>query len=340
MSQRLQWPTRLHHCLQNATRAGMGSIIGLALGVVAQEPPVSQAGRTASVRFAMTADIHSRIGSSHAEAQIGAFTAVMREWQPDFVVDLGDFAIQMAEGQTTPELHDGQLENLKGNLDLFSELPCPSYLVLGNHDVGWLKGGDEQLTPADLYRGGHGGEDITKAEHMATAGTPGRYYSFEVKGVHFVVLDGNNWRGATAVAAGHDGVPGAYWIDDAQKAWLAADLAAHRGELKVVFCHQELHHTPVAGSSEGGDVPFPAVGKEGSYIDNGWEVRELLAADGQVVACFSGHKHRSRRAVYGGVNYITLAALHSGGSFAKVTLSDVLHIEGVGNQSSYTIPLP
>ena len=107
-----------------------------------------------------------------------------------------------------------------------------------------------------------------------------------------------------------------------------------------MFSHQELHHTPAAGSPEGGDVPFPPVGKEGSYIDNGWEMRRMLQRDGRVLACFAGHKHRNRWTVRDGVHYITLAALHWGGSFAKVTLSDGLHIEGAGEQRSYRLTFP
>ena len=117
--------------------------------------------------------------------------------------------------------------------------------------------------------------------------------------------------------------------------WILHDASA-----KVVFCHEELHHTRPEGSGQGGDVPFPPVGKEVSYVDNGWELREMFEADGNVAAVFAGHKHRSRWTVYGGVNYVTLAALHWECSYARVTLSERLHIEGVGGQRNYTLPLP
>ena len=106
-----------------------------------------------------------------------------------------------------------------------------------------------------------------------------------------------------------------------------------------MFCHQELHHTPPEGSGEGGDVPFPPVGKENSYVDNGWQLRDLFKSQGSVAVCFFGHKHRNRWTVYGGVHYITLAATHWGGSYAKVTISDKLSIRGHANQRDYTIPL-
>ena len=294
----------------------------------------------ASLRFGITADAHVQYPGSR-ENNLRRFVKAMTEWKADFIIDLGDFAVQVAEGQTTQELHDGQLENLKRTWGVFSSGACPAFAVLGNHDVGWIQGGDEVVAPKDLYAEGSAGEDITKREWLAVTGLPHRYYSFDVKGRHFIALDGNNDPARMQeVARGHDGMTGGYCIDMAQLAWLAKDLAANRDKIKVVFCHQELHHTPPEGSGEGGDAPFPPVGKEHSYVDNGWQVSNLLAADGKVLVCFFGHKHRNRWTVYGGVNYITLAATHWNGSYARVTLSDKLTIEGEREQRSCTLPLP
>ena len=266
----------------------------------------------------------------------------MGQWKPDFIIDMGDFAIQVAEGGTTPELNRGQLENLKRVWGFYSSGPCPAYVVMGNHDVGWIQGGDEVITADDLCAGRHAGEDITKQEHLAVTGLEGRYYSFDVNGYHFIVLDGNNDAIVMQdVPRGHDhGIPGSYCIDKKQLAWLADDLAANRDRTKVVFCHEELHFTSPEGSGEGGDVPFSPAGKPHSYVDNGWQVRDLLAADGNVLACFHGHKHHSRWVVYGGVNYITLAAMFARDGYARVTISDELRVEGSEpGQRDYTIPI-
>lgn len=295
-----------------------------------------------AVRFGMTADPHLMgRNSPDNEAKFQRFVEAMIQWKPDFAIDLGDFACQVGDrgGVSTPQLHDGQLRGLIHHVAVFSRVPCPRYNALGNHDVGWLRGGDERIKPEDLNVRPHGGEDITKAEFVARTGIPHRYYGFDVKGVHFIVLDGNNSRDASCPEPAHDGVAGGYHIDAAQKVWLKKDLTAHRDQLTVVFSHQELHHTPKAGSREGGDVPFPPIGKEGSYIDNGWQIREMFRADGKVLVCFAGHKHRNRWTVHGGVNYITLAATHWHGSFAKVTIADTLKIDGFGRQRSYVIPL-
>ena len=295
----------------------------------------------AYVRFGISADPHVR-SPGGLENKLRDFVRAMGEWKPDFIVDMGDFAVQVSEGPTTPESHDGQLANLKRTWGVYSSGPFPAHVVMGNHDVGWIKGGDEVVTPADLCAARHPGEDITKQEFLTVTGSPHRYFSFDVKRYHFIVLDGNNDPTVMQdVPRGHDhGIKGGYCIDRKQLAWLADDLAANHGKTKVVFCHEELHLTPPQGSGEGGDVPFPQVGKAYSYVDNGWQVRDMLTSDGEVLACFFGHKHRNRWAVYGGVNYITLAATHWNGSYSQVIISDKLYIKGAAEQRSYSLPVP
>ena len=290
------------------------------------------------IRFGVSADCHLQRGAQN-EVFFREFVEDMVQWKPDFVIDLGDLACQTANGQTTQELHDAQLNGLICDWGILSKLSCPVYIVMGNHDLGWIKGGDETVTPDDLYADTHSGEHITKDEFLNVTGMPHRYYSFDVNGYHFIVLDGNNESDDSTPKLGHDGVVGGYFIDDVQKEWLAKDLADNSGKIKVVFCHEELHHTQPEGSGEGGNVPFTPAGNEGSYVDNGWQLRNMFKADGMVLVCFSGHKHVNRWTVYGGVNYITLAATHREGSNAKVTISDKLYLEGHGNQRNYTVPM-
>jgi hypothetical protein len=302
---------------------------------------INAATKPAPLRFGLNADPHllGRQVPGH-EANFKQFVDQMQQFQPDFAVDLGDFGCQIAEGQTTREMHDGQLDALQHHVGVFGQLKCPRYHVMGNHDVGWLKGGDEKITAGDLIGRGHAGEDITKQEFLDATSTPNRYYSFDVRDFHFIVLDGNNAADKSSPPRGKDGLAGGYWVDATQKEWLAEDLKKNQQKPKIVFCHEELHHTPVGGSGQGGDTPFVAVGKQTSYIDNGWEIRKLFAEDGQVLACFFGHKHRNRWTVYDGTNYITMAATHWKCSFAEITIGDTLDVRGFGGQQSYQLPLP
>ncbi|MBU0477153.1 metallophosphoesterase [bacterium] len=282
-----------------------------------------------SVRFGVSADPHLPGRTMPPrEDLLEDYVDAMMKWKPDFVIDLGDFAVQcgapgFGKVPTTREKHDGQLKGLIHHTSVLSRLPCPYYLVIGNHDMGFFEGGDEKITPEDLYKSTHHAEDITKDEVVAHTRILHRYYSFDIKRYHFIVLDGNNKR-PPGVPAGKDG-GGWYWIDDTQKAWLKEDLAANREKIKLVFCHEELHCMPPE-SVEGEYVP-PSLTNAG-FIHNGWELREMFTADGKVLACFFGHKHCNKQLVLGGVNYITFAAMFWWGNYAKVTISDKLYIEG------------
>ena len=294
-----------------------------------------------SLRFGLNADPHLQGGVPAGRAiKFQRFVDQMQKFQPELAIDLGDFGIQIAEGQTTRAMHDGQLASLKHHAGVFAKLKCPRYHVMGNHDVGWLKGGEEKITAADLIGRGHPGEDITKQEFLDVTRMPHRYFSVDHNGFHLIILDANNGPDESSPKKGRDGLVGSYWIDAAQKIWLDKDLQKHRQKPKLVFCHEELHHTPLAGSGQGGDTPFQPVGKQHSYVDNGWEIRKMFAQDGRVLACFFGHKHRSRWTVYDGTHYFTMAATHFESSFSAITIDKTFKIQGFGGQRSYELPLP
>ncbi|MBQ15935.1 MAG: hypothetical protein CMJ65_02295 [Planctomycetaceae bacterium] len=297
--------------------------------------------KPARLRFGLNADPHLQGPRPAGRAnKFKRFLDQMMVFRPDFAIDLGDFGIQISEGKTTQKMHDGQIAGLKHHVGEFARLKCPRYHVMGNHDVGWLKGGEEKIVAADLIGHSHAGEDITKQEFLEITGTPHRYYSFDVHGFHFIVLDANNAADESSPPRGKDGLVGGYWIDAAQKKWLDEDLSKHRQKPKLVFCHEELHHTPEAGSGQGGDTPFKPVGKQHSYVDNGWEIRKMFARDGRVLACFFGHKHRSRWTVYDDTHYLTMAATHFNASFSEITIDQNFVIKGFGSQRSYKFPLP
>jgi hypothetical protein len=109
---------------------------------------------------------------------------------------------------------------------------------------------------------------FTRQDTVAYMSMPDRYYSFDRKGWHCVVLDGND--PSEPPQAGY-----ARGVAANQRAWLAADLQGT--DLPVlIFIHQSLDR---------GDV------------DGDREVLDILAAHNrkvdwrQVVAVFSGHHH-------------------------------------------------
>lgn len=273
------------------------------------------------------------------------FLERMRSWRPDVVVCLGDYVVPRVSGEhnMTALQHVGMVEDIEVFWPMLHACPCPTYVVPGNHDVGWIRGGEEHLSTQDLIdRGRGGGHALSKTEWARRLGMPGRFFAFDAKGYRIIVLDGNNTQDSD-VANDKDGVRGAYWIDQPQLVWLGQELARHRGKTKLVFCHQELHHTCPNGSSQGGWTPLPVFHKDGSYVGNGWQVRQLFEEDGNVAACFHGHYHMNRWTVYGGIHYITLDNERGSnqGNWAELTLEpDRLRVNGHALQASYDLPVP
>ena len=136
-----------------------------------------------------------------------------------------------------------------GFMKIWRSFAGARYHVLGNHD---MDGGFSREQTAKYY------------------GMPSRFYSFDRRDVHFVVLDGND-----RPADHKSGYP--RFIADDQIAWLKDDLE-RTDSPTIVFVHQSIER-------DGG-------------VQNGAAVRAVLeeandkAGRRKVVACFSGHHHR------------------------------------------------
>ena len=137
----------------------------------------------------------------------------------------------------------------------------PYYSVVGNHDVGRAGDLGRRMTELFVFPSPPG-------ERPASAG----WYSFDVAGVHFVMLDSNLYEEA------------------AQKAWLEADLAAAKqAGARAIFAF--THDGPYARGIHGGSQVAVK-----DYVP-------LLAKAG-VTLLFSGHDHIYQRGRHDGLDYI------------------------------------
>jgi 3',5'-cyclic AMP phosphodiesterase CpdA len=182
--------------------------------------------------FAVATDIHHDIMHDGPQ-RLQAFKDGAIQAGVDMAVQLGDFC------QPTPAN--------RSFLAQWEALDLPRYNVLGNHD---MDGG------------------FTRQDTVAYMSMPGRYYSFNRKGWHCVVLDGND--PSEPPLEGY-----ARGVAADQRAWLTADLQST--DLPVlIFIHQSLDRGEVDGDREVLDVLVAhnqAVGRR------------------QIVAVFSGHHH-------------------------------------------------
>jgi len=233
--------------------------------------------RSRPVRFGIVTDCHyaeaEHVGTRFYRESLGKLSecvARMNAERVDFLIELGDL-----KDQDHPPVEARTLEHLRKAEAAVREFHGPRYHVLGNHDM----------------------DSISKRQFLSaienTRVESGRsYYSFDVGGLHGIVLDANY------TTDGRDYDRGDFDWQDAnvpihELDWLARDLAAASGPA-VVFIHQLLDGT--------GSV----------YVKNAPAVRQLLETSGRVLAVFQGHHHEGAYSHLGGIHYYTLKALVEG----------------------------
>lgn len=255
------------------------------------------------VRFGIITDSHyadrDPQGTRYFRDSLGkteAAMSFMNEAQVDFVVHLGDF-----KDQDSQPMEANTLEYLRREEDAFATFKGLRFHVLGNHDVDSISK-----------------EQFLKAVENTGIVTGNSYYSFEDKGIHFIVLD------ACFTSAGVPYDRGNFSWDDAfvpreELNWLVEDLASSSLPT-VIFIHQLLDDVD--------DKPF--------CVSNAAEVRAALVQSKKVVAVFQGHRHAERYNLIDNIHYCTLPGMvdYEGlenNSFTVVTIApDGIDMKGYG----------
>lgn len=261
------------------------------------------------LRFGVITDLHyadrdPQSGRAYRESvsKLAEFVEVTNREKADFVIELGDFKDQ--DPKPDPARTRLFLRTIES---VFGRFRGPRYHVLGNHDV----------------------DSLSKAEFLAEAENTGipagrNNYSFNVKGVHFVVLDANFRSDGKAFERGDFA-----WEDcnlpAGELEWLKAELEAGAGPV-VVFIHQQLD------------------GEGAYYVRNAAAARALLEESGRPAAVFQGHRHEGAYSVINGIPYLTFKAAGEGSgpennTFALVEIGAgrKIKIRGFGREDSRVI---
>jgi len=252
------------------------------------------------VRVGFVTDLHhadkpSR-GTRHYRDTLNKLAEAAKQFatdKPEFVVELGDF-IDAADSVETEQSYLQQVSRV------FNTIPGPKHYVLGNHCV----------------------DTLTKEEFLGGVGKQESFYSFDVGGFHFVILD-SCFRS--------DGKPygrkNSTWSDANIPAheldWLEADLQA-TGNPVIVFAHQRLDQ---AGQHA---------------VKNAADVRKTLESTDRVLAVFQGHSHKNDHQEIAGVHYITLVAMvegagpeNNGYSTMDLLADGTIRVTGFRKQANY-----
>ncbi len=245
----------------------------------------------AKLRFGIVTDCHYSDRASQGRRHYNESIAKMRECvelmkdqDVDFLMFGGDM-IDKGEPDTTENV----LTNLQAIEATYATFKGPRYHVLGNHDM----------------------DSLSKAQFLGTVERTGieghsGYYSFDLKGVHFVVLDACFTSDGTNYDSSNF-----HWTDanvpQQQLNWLKRDLAATSKPV-IVFIHQLLD------------------GSGHHYVNNALAVRQILEGHPRVLGVFQGHQHAGQYNHLGGVHYYTLRGMveGSGETNSAYAIVDVL----------------
>jgi predicted phosphodiesterase len=258
-------------------RNSVTALAGLTALPLSCSPGGPSRARRGTARFGLVTDCHYADADAagtrfYRESldKLSECVTLMNAEKVEFLIELGDFKDQ----DRTP-VEQKTLTYLEAVERVFQGFDGPTYHVLGNHDM----------------------DSISKMQFLSRVRNTnvicGRsYYSFDLNGLRFVVLDAN-YR-----ADGADYDHGRFdWTDanipSAELAWLRRELVEAPGPV-IVFIHQRLDGI--------GEV----------YVKNADEVRRVLEASGKVLAVFQGHHHPGGYSQIAGIHYYTLKALVEG----------------------------
>lgn len=242
--------------LQQAGLLGAGLLSGISRSFGA---PDNATAKRPVLRIAHVTDIHIR-PDLDAPARFRKCMAELRRHQPAFFLNGGDSVFAADQSKSSEQLLAQWTlwKSLESEFDGREVFSC-----LGNHDMWW-----DTNTSDPLYG---------KPFAVQQLKIPNRYYSFDRKGWHFVVLDSNN--------------PPAGSLDAEQRSWLENDLKALTPGTPVLV----LSHYPTLGVCtiiEGGNHT------DAEYLNN-----LFVQHKDKKFHCLSGHIHQLDYGRYNHVHY-------------------------------------
>jgi predicted phosphodiesterase len=238
---------------------GTAGMVGLATDYL-QANPSNTLKNFQPIKFGIIADIHYGV-LSDVEERLERFLKQIETEKPDFVISLGDFANPSPKNEKFAKNY----KNAK----------CPTYHILGNHEL----------------------DTVAKKEAIDFLKMPAAYYSFDVAGYHFVVLDPNyifsDGKFIDYEKANYFKMSGkCEYINEEQCEWLAADLKATKSPT-FLFSHQSFLHNHF-------------------FIRNREKVMKILEQENEragftkIIGHFNGHIHDNEFRIINGIHYFSI----------------------------------
>jgi 3',5'-cyclic AMP phosphodiesterase CpdA len=244
---------------------GTAALGGLNAIASAAESP--NAKRKQVLRIVHITDVHIR-PELDAPNRFRKCLAEIKKHKVDFFLNGGDTIYAADYSHITRERVNEQWDIWRQLRNEFREYEMHS--CLGNHDMWWAAPGKQDA----MY-----GKDYV----VKQLAIPNRYYSFDQKGWHFVILDSNNKNAGS--------------LDEEQKSWLESDLAKLAPGTPVLC----LSHYPILGVS--------TILDGGNHTDSKYITGLFYKHRDKKITCLSGHIHLLDEAEYNSVHYYCNGAL-------------------------------
>lgn len=255
------------------------------------------------IKFGVITDVHQGY-TTDVFKRLPIFINAATEEDVDFIIQLGDFTLFMNEAG------GGSF------LDIWNSFDGPKYCVLGNHDM----------------------DRNSKQEAMDFLGIESNYYTFDMHGIHFIVMDDNHIKLADGSFIDYDN--GNYydanrdWFGDEQLAWVTQDLA-NTDQATVIFRHAGIHDSQQAD------------------LENIVAEANSNAGYKKVLLALNGHGHDDEEEIHDDVPYVEIPSAsyvwnhqpepYTTVQFAIVTINTTngtLEIDGRSEDVEYQEGLP
>ena len=240
--------------------------------------PLGTAAGSTVLRLAWLSDMHVRQDAKSVEGFTRALLRAQSLQQPiAAILNGGDcvFDSLKADWSTT------QMQWQAFHDVLSNHLHVPIYHCIGNHDIwGWGRS-DPGLESDPLY-------GIRFA--MKELGLQSPYYSFDLGGWHFIVLNSTH-PSILPPGAPYAQIPYTARLDDGQFAWLSRELDTTPAGTPICI----LSHIPLFSTGELLDGPNETSGNwvvPGAWVHiDARRIVNLFHAHPNVRVCLSGHTH-------------------------------------------------
>lgn len=193
------------------------------------------------------------------------FSAIFKKLKKEF--KNSDIIINMGDVIADKDRRE-DIETYKEFINLFREIKEPVIHVIGNHEA----------------------KHIPRTKLAKFIKQKDTYYSKNIDGFHFIVLDGR-W----------DGYP--YFLPEKQIEWLKKDL--NKNQLPTIICI----HYPVDEQNIGDNPYFTEHRKINFFIDKKSKVRSIFEQSKNVLLVIQGHSHFPSKQEINDIVYLTIPSL-------------------------------